>query len=129
MIKKLSELADVLPELLLGIFAYGAVCEIIGVLLVSDKLFYSVGLIIGILMASAMAVHMAWSLSVALSLVQDDAVKMMQKHNLLRYGVVTIALGLLMVSRLGNPLAAFLGIMGLKVAAYLQPFTHKLFRR
>ena len=129
MIKKLSELSDVLPELLLGIFAYGAVCEIIGVLLVSDKLFYSAGLIIGILMASAMAVHMAWSLSVALSLAQDDAVKMMQKHNLLRYGVVTIALGLLMVSGLGNPLAAFLGIMGLKVAAYLQPFTHKLFRR
>ena len=129
MIKKLSELSDVLPELLLGIFAYGAVCEIIGVLLVSDKLFYSAGLIIGILMASAMAVHMAWSLSVALSLAKDDAVKMMQKHNLLRYGVVTVLLGLLMVSGLGNPLAAFLGIMGLKVAAYLQPFTHKLFRR
>lgn len=129
MIKKMSELADVLPELLLGIFAYGAVCEIIGVLLVSDKLLYSVGLIIGILMASAMAVHMAWSLSVALSFAQEDAVKMMQKHNLLRYGAVTVLLGLLMVSGLGNPLAAFLGIMGLKVAAYLQPFTHKLFRR
>ena len=129
MIKKLSELSDVLPELLLGIVAYGAVCEIIGVLLVSDKLFYSAGLIIGILMASGMAVHMAWSLSVALSFVQEDAVKMMQKHNLLRYGVVTVLLGLLMVSGLGNPLAAFLGIMGLKVAAYLQPITHKLFRR
>ena len=33
------------------------------------------------------------------------------------------------LSGIGNPVVAFLGIMGLKVAAYLQPFTHKLFRR
>lgn len=77
----------------------------------------------------AMAIHMAWSLGIALSLGEDGAIKMMQKHNLLRYGVVVLLLGLLMVLRLGNPLSAFLGIMGLKVAAYMQPITHKLFRR
>lgn len=129
MLKKLRQLSDVLPDMLFGIFLYGILCQIIGLFFVEEKLFYSIGLWIGIILAMAMAIHMAWSLGIALSLGEDGAIKMMQKHNLLRYGVVVLILGLLMVLRLGNPLSAFLGIMGLKVAAYLQPFTHKLFRR
>lgn len=129
MLKKLRQLSDVLPDMLFGIFLYGILCQIIGLFFVEEKLFYSIGLWIGIILAMAMAIHMAWSLGIALSLGEDGAIKMMQKQNLLRYGVVVLILGLLMVLRLGNPLSAFLGIMGLKVAAYLQPFTHKLFRR
>lgn len=129
MIKKLKQLSDVLPELLLGIFIFGILCQIIGPFFVKEKLFYSMGLWIGVLCAMAMAIHMAWSLSIALSLGEEGAVKMMQKHNLLRYGVLTLVLGGLMILRIGNPLSAFLGVMGLKVAAYLQPITHKLFRR
>ncbi len=40
-----------------------------------------------------------------------------------------MVMGITMVNGFTNPLAAFLGIMGLKVAAYMQPFTHKLIIR
>ena len=40
--------------------------------------------------------------------------------------VIVIVMALVMVSGFANPLAAFLGLMGLKVAAYLQPFTHRI---
>jgi hypothetical protein len=91
--------------------------------------FYSVGLLAGIACALFMATHMAWSLGQALDLAEGDAVKKMQVHNILRYMIVVVVFFALLYSKLGNPLSAFLGVMGLKVAAYLQPFTHKFFRR
>lgn len=125
----LNGLSDVLPDLLIGILLYGVVCEAVGLIFVKDRLFYSIGLLIGILCAMCMAVHMAWSLNMALDLGESGAVKKMQLHNLLRYGIVVVVIFALWLSGIGNPVVAFLGIMGLKVAAYLQPFTHKLFRR
>lgn len=127
--KKLAQLSDVLPGLWVGILLYGVLCEIVGLIFVSDRVFYSVGLLVGIMCALFMATHMAWSLNQALDLSEGDAVKKMQVHNILRYVVVVIVFFALLYTKLGNPLSAFLGVMGLKVAAYLQPFTHKFFRR
>lgn len=129
MINKLKQISDVLPDLLIGILIYGVLCEVIGMFFVKNRLYYSIGLAIGIICAMAMAIHMAWSLNIALDLGEEGAVSKMKMHNLIRYGVLVVIFGLLMVSNVGNPLVAFLGIMGLKVAAYIQPFTHKLFRR
>lgn len=129
MIKKLRQISDVLPDLLVGIILYGILCECIGLLFVSDRLFYSVGLWVGLLCACLMAVHMAWTLNWALDLGEDGAVKRILLHNMLRYGVVMIIFLLLIILKAGNLMAAFLGVMGLKVAAYIQPFTHKIFRR
>ncbi len=127
--KKLAQLSDVLPGLWVGVLLYGVLCEIVGLIFVSDRVFYTIGLLVGIICALFMATHMAWSLNQALDLGEGDAVKKMQVHNILRYVVVVIVFFLLLYTKLGNPLAAFLGVMGLKVAAYLQPFTHKFFRR
>ena len=127
--KKLTQLSDVLPDLWVGILLYGVLCEIVGLIFVEERLFYSIGLLAGVLCALFMATHMAWSLGQALDMAEGDAVKKMQVHNILRYMIVVIVFFLLLFSKLGNPLAAFLGVMGLKVAAYLQPVTHKFFRR
>lgn len=127
--KKLTQLSDVLPQLWAGVLAYGVICEIAGLIFVKQRLSYSIGLWAGIFCALFMATHMAWSLGCALDMEENDAVKKIQMHNLLRYGVVVIVFFFLLYTELGNPLAAFLGVMGLKVAAYLQPVTHKIFRR
>ena len=127
--KKLTQLSDVLPDLWAGILLYGVLCEIVGLIFVKDCLFYSIGLGAGIVCALFMATHMAWSLSRALDMAEGDAVKKMQVHNILRYLIVVVVFFLLLFTGLGNPLSAFLGVMGLKVAAYVQPFTHKIFRR
>ena len=127
--KKLTQLSEVLPHLWAGIILYGVLCEVVGLIFVEERLFYSIGLIAGVACALFMATHMAWSLKGALDMSEGDAVKKMQMHNILRYVIVVVVFFLLLYTKLGNPLAAFLGVMGLKVAAYLQPFTHKFFRR
>jgi heme O synthase-like polyprenyltransferase len=48
------------------------------------------------------------------------------KQNIIRYFAVVIVLGVLMMTEIGNPLAAFLGVMGLKVSAYIQPLFIKM---
>ncbi len=114
-----------LTELAVGIAAWGLLCQVTVVWFVADKAGYSLGLWMGVLLAAAAGVHMWWALDRALDYGRDAAVKMITKHNIIRYFVFVIVMALIMVSGFANPLAAFLGLMGLKVAAYLQPFTHK----
>ncbi|MDD2970957.1 MAG: ATP synthase subunit I [Lachnospiraceae bacterium] len=124
-----TKLPHVLAELIAGIVLCGIVLEIPGIWFVKDPLGYSVGLLIGIVMAVLMAVHMAWSLDKALDLVREDAEKKIRMNSMTRYFTIVIILGVMMYFRIGNPLAAFLGLMSLKVAAYLQPFTHKYMQK
>ncbi len=48
------------------------------------------------------------------------------RHNIIRYVVVVVILAILMMTSIGNPLAAFAGIMGLKISAYIQPLFARL---
>ncbi len=122
----LRRINEALPELILGIILYGLAVELIGVWFVADKLRYSTGLLIGIALAGGMAVNMAIVLEDAVGLVgQNHAQAKIIAKSILRYLIVVIVFFVMMKLKLGNLITAFLGVMGLKVAAYLQPFTHK----
>ena len=121
-IKKISE---TLKELLIGILFYGILVEVIGICFIKDKMYFTIGLWFGIILACAAAFHMWWGLDKAMDM-GNGASKYALSQNLIRYGVIVVAFGALCVVDLGNPIAAFAGIMGLKAGAYLQPFTHKI---
>lgn len=127
--KRLGEVNDSLPDLFTGILIFGLLAELVPVWFVNDKAGYTIGLVIGIISALFVAWHMAWTLDKAFSYDEETATRQLQKGSALRYGAQLVVLGILMVTGFGNPLAAFLGMWGLKVSAYLSPFTHKLFRR
>lgn len=120
----LKRLNKVLPELILGILIYGILVQITGVWLVEDKVLYSTGLWIGIALAIGMAIHMAVVIEDAVSLGsgQGKIITM----SLLRYIVVVLVFGVTMYFHLGDPIVTFIGVMGLKIAAYVQPFFHKV---
>ena len=127
--EKIADVNKTLLELLAGIFVYGIICQVVGFVLVEDRFSYSTGLWIGIITAIAAAIHIWKSLDRALDFDEGTAGKKMQAQSVIRYVIIVIIMGLTMINGVTNPLAAFLGIMGLKVAAYLQPFTHKLLIR
>ena len=120
-----KKIDETLKELLIGILFYGILVEVIGICLVDDIVYFSIGLWYGIFLAFASAIHMWWGLNKALDL-GLDAGKYAISQNLIRYGVIVVAFGALCFINVGNPIAAFAGIMGLKAGAYLQPFTHKI---
>lgn len=122
----LKRLNDALPGLILGIVVYGVLVEVIGVWFVSDKIRYTTGLVIGIILACAMAVNMAMVLQDAVDIYGESrAQSKIVAKSILRYLIVVIVFFVMMKWNLGNPIIAFIGVLGLKVSAYCQPFAHR----
>ena len=127
MLKRLNE---ALPGLLLGIIVYGMILQLVGVWFVDDKLHYSGGLWIGIGCAIFMAIHMAVAIEDAVSIGSENGAKRkVITASLIRYIIVVIVFFAMMYFKLGMLIPAFLGIMGLKFSAYLQPFVSKRLRK
>lgn len=124
-----NKMNETLRELLIGILLWGIVWQAAGVWFVPDKAACSLGLWLGVVTAEICAVHMYRSLDRALDLSEKDAQKYMMSRSMMRYGLIIVVLLILMVTGIGNPLTGFLGVMGLKAAAYLQPLLHKLMER
>ena len=125
MIKALKRLNEALPGLLLGIAIYGLIVEFAGVWFVSDKLRYTSGLWIGIACAMGMGIHLAMVIEEAVRM-GDTGTKRLSFKSVLRYLVVVFVFFIMMYFHLGNLVSAFIGVLGLKVSAYVQPFMHKM---
>ena len=126
---KNNKMNETLRELLIGILIWGACWQAGGVWFVKDKAGCSLGLWAGIVTAEFCAVHMYRSLDRALDLSEKDAQKYMMSRSMMRYGLIIVVLLILMITEAGNPLCGFLGVMGLKAAAYLQPLLHKVMEK
>ncbi len=116
-------------ELVCGILFWGLLCQVSGVWFVKDPISYSVGLWIGIMIAILAGLHMYISLDRAFSEPAGNVARRMTVSNLFRYVAIVAVFALVVLSGIGNPILTFVGIMGLKVGAYLQPLTHKLTNR
>lgn len=118
-----------LVELVIGIFCFGVICQIVGIFFTHDQLAYAVSLWIGIIAAALMAVHMNHTINKVLSYDEGTAEKVARSSYFLRYGCAMVLLGVVAVTGVANLIVSFLGIMGLKIGAYLQPITHKLLQK
>lgn len=122
----LRRINQVLPELLCGIIIYGVLIQAAGIWFAEDKVRYTTGLWAGIILAMGMAVNMA---VVILDTVDAMAEKRYYRkaalYAVLRYLAVVFAFVVVWYFELGNVIVMFAGVMGLKIAAYLQPITHK----
>ena len=131
LVKRMERLKNknrTLLELQAGIVFFGIVCQLAGSLIAERQGYYAGSLWFGILMALAASVHMLRTLDRALDC-GPDASRMIFKGYLFRYAFLTFVLAVTMVTKVMNPLILFMGYMSLKVAAFLQPVTHKLFNK
>lgn len=122
----LRRINQVLPELEIGILFYGIVVQLAGVWFVEDKVRYSTGLWIGIILAMGSAVHMAMVLRDSMDLAEKGARTKTTFGYMLRYAVIVVVCLLTGYLNLGNVVTLFIGVLGLKAGAYLQPFTHRV---
>ena len=123
----LRRINDALPGLVWGIVIYGVLVELIGVWFAEDKLKYSTGLLIGVVVAIGLAINIAVVIRDAVEIYgADGARNRLIVKSVLRYFVVVIVFFVMMKFELGSLFAAFVGVLGLKVSAYLQPFAHKV---
>ena len=122
----LRRINQALPELLLGILAYGAAAQLAGIWFAGDKIQYSIGLWAGVALAMGMAVNMAIViLDTVDAMAEKRAYRKAALYSVLRYLAVVVAFFAVWYFGLGDLIAMFVGVMGLKASAYLQPVTHK----
>lgn len=128
MLERLKGIHRGLLELVGGILFFGLLCMVIGMLLVKEPLAYGIALSIGIVLALITAYHMYKTLDRALTSGRN-ASKMITSASLIRYVGIFLVLGVILWTDRLNPLVTFMGVMTLKVSAYLQPLTHKFFNK
>ena len=112
-------------ELLIGIGLCGIILEIVGTMIVQDKLYYTVGLGAGIVLAVFMTFSIHSSVVRAIDVGENGAKAKMITSYIIRTVVVVAVILAVGVMKLGSIVGMLLGIMTLKVAAYIQPITHK----
>lgn len=130
--KKTNKIDETLLGLLIGIVIFAVISQIAGMFFVKSMLKYTIGLWIGIILALACAYHMWWSLDRNLSLNADNegaARAFAIKQSMIRYVVILLVFLVICITDFAYPLSAFLGIMGLKVGAYLQPVINRLLHK
>ncbi len=127
MIKRIKQLNKALPLLILGIICWGILVQFSAVWFVEDKLRYSTGTWIGVACAIFMAFHLAFTIEGAVD--KGDGQWKLRIKSILRYIVVVLVFLALVFLNIGNPIAAFVAALGLKVSAYVQPFIYKLIHR
>jgi hypothetical protein len=119
----------IVQELLLLMVLYGLLAEVVVLAAVKDRFFYSVGLIVGVVLAMGMCIHMQISLEDAIDMGEAGAQKHISKTYGFRTAAVFLIMGIMYYFKIGSIITGFIGIMSLKVAAYLQPFTHKCLKK
>lgn len=123
--EKITQINRTLFELETGILIFGVVCQLF-VFLARDRAVYSFSLWIGIVTAMLGAFHMWWSLDRALDYPEKEAVRSMSTHNIIRYLIFVLVVGVAAVTRMANPLFIFLGIISIKASAYMHFLTKKI---
>lgn len=124
---KIAKKNPMLVSLIIGCILYGIVGEIIIYLCGFEEWCQiAIGFLTGVLLMIGTVIHMAASIDISLGLDEQGALKHTRKMYLVRIAVVVVVFLLLFFLNIGNVVAALLGMVSLKVSAYIQPFTYKL---
>ncbi len=125
----LKKLNRTILELWTGMVVFSAICEIVLCIFSKTLLIHSASLWIGTVLALASSIHMYRSLDRALDFPEAQAKKKITIAYILRYTVVVAVFAVICITKIFNPLLAFLGYMSLKVGALIQPWTHKVYNK
>lgn len=118
-----------LIELLMGILVVGILCQLVCLLFFHQYAYNAIGLWVGIAIAAGMAIHMQRSIEDGLDLMGESGVKYMQKSSAIRMLAVCAVMAVVLYFDWGNPLTLIVGVMALKLAAYMQPLMHRVLEK
>ena len=132
--KSLFKRIPMAAELLIGECIYFVaglliILTVTGFFFRERMLSWTLGFSEGALIAVAIMLHMAVSVENSVSMLEEEALKHTRINYIIRIALVVVAFLLIVFFKLGDIGAALFGLMALKVSAYLQPFTHKIYQK
>lgn len=110
-------------DLIIGIGIYTVVTGILGVVISGNKAAFLGGLLYGALLSAGLALHMYRSLDKTLDFQPSEAEKRGRLMAMARMGIMAVGVGVaILLSSVLSTVGVILGMMALKLSAYLQPF-------
>lgn len=125
----MQDTKQTLYELIIGVVLCG-ILFLIGNIFASNRIAYTLGLLIGCVIAGVMSAHMHHSLEQAMLYDAETAAKKVQKGTLFRFFLMVAALAVALIfPQWVSIIGVALGVLSLKFSAYLQPLTHKVLKK
>lgn len=123
--EKLRTLDGTFLDLSVGIFLFGVLVTILGMIMTKGNLWYLVGSIVGVIAAEAMLIHMTVSIKKSVEMDPNRAKKYMIRCVLIRY----VAMFAVMYIGIQSDYVCFLGIvigcLGSKMSAHFHDVIHQ----
>lgn len=114
-------------DMIFIIVVFGIIAAIIECIFVKNILYSLGGLFTGCILAIYMFVYMNIVLHRSISFGDSKAIeRYIVKHSIIRYLTVVVVFFVLCITEIADPISCFIGLLGLKVSAYLQPSVNKL---
>ena len=104
---------------------FSLITEIVGILVIDDKIGYTVGLLFGLIFSILKLMLMQNSIKKSLTMPEGKAQKYANVQYMIRYVLTGIVLLVAALEPSINLLGVFLGLLSMKVAAYMQLFVIK----
>lgn len=122
----MKNMNETLKDLIIGIILTMLIVCIIGALVTNNKLAFILGDVLGSVIAILIAIHLNATIAKALDMNEEGAAKYTKKMSILRIIIMGCAVVVaLTLPEVFNLIGTLLGILGLKISAYLQPLTNR----
>ena len=115
---------ETLFDLIFGCVVYSLIFEVTGLLVVENNGSYSMGLLLGTVVAVGLSVSMYKGLNRCLLMTEQQAGRSMALGSLFRAAVILLAAWIGMRSAYFSFPGIIIGILGLKISAYLHAYTN-----
>lgn len=129
----MKRLDPTVRDLLTGTLLYGMIIEGIGLVLLENRLRFTLGVLIGYVCVAAMICHMYLTLEKGLDMDPDSAAKYVRRNSILRYvSLFAVLVAVILIPQV-SVIAVIIMIYGMKISAFLQPqickyITSKIFK-
>ena len=104
---------------------FSLIMEIVGILVLDDKMSYTVGLVFGLIFSILKLTLMQNSINKSLTMPEGKAQKYANVQYMIRYVLTGIVLLVAAIEPSISLLGVFIGLLSMKVAAYMQLFVIK----
>lgn len=117
---KTNDVRRVGKDLIVGMILFGVIVQIV-LLFFPDRIYHAIGLWIGVIMGIISSIHMRTVVEEAVYMEDKSAASYVRNRSILRYLLTAVVFGIVLYFDFASILTLLIGIMGLKVSAYLQP--------
>lgn len=123
-IEKISGMNETLLDLVVGCLVYSLIFEVIGLVLISERLQYTFGLSLGTISSVCCAFSMAFGIDRMLDMDERSAVRSNVFHSILR--MIFMLVMALIGAKIGRVslYGVIIGMIGLKISAHMHVYTN-----